>query len=321
MDLRYAIDVNGLRKTFGQVEVLRGVDLHVEKGTMRGLLGPNGAGKTTIVRILSTLLPPDGGTATVAGHDVVRQAAAVRRAIGVTGQQTAVDGLLTGHENLVLMGRLFRLGAPAARQRAGELLNRFDLAGAAGRQVKTYSGGMRRKLDLAVSLITAPPVLFLDEPTTGLDPRSRSAVWDAIRELLADGVTILLTTQYLEEADRLADQVTVIDEGRIVADGTPAALKRRVGTERLELTFTGVEALTRARAALGVDDGRRESGDLGLSVPVDGVRDVKRVLDDLDRAQISLENLRLSQPTLDDVFLALTGQPMMPAGPVGGERR
>ncbi|SFP73652.1 ABC-2 type transport system ATP-binding protein [Amycolatopsis arida] len=314
-----AIDVRGLRKSFGAVSVLEGVDLRVEPGRMLALLGPNGAGKTTTVRILGTLLRPDGGTATVAGYDVVRRARQVRRVIGLTGQQAAVDGLLTGRENLVLMGRLFRLAPAAARRRAGELLERFDLADAADRQVRTYSGGMRRRLDLAISLITAPAVLFLDEPTTGLDPRSRLAVWDTVRELMGTGVTILLTTQYLEEADQLADRVAVIDHGRVVAEGTADELKRRVGAERLELVFPAPPAFGIALRLLAAEQPRGDEPTLGLSLPVTGARDVRRILDRLAEAGAEPDRLAVSTPTLDDVFLTLTGHPA-PAETSGGTR-
>ncbi|MFD4249433.1 ATP-binding cassette domain-containing protein [Amycolatopsis thermoflava] len=304
------IEVSGLRKAFGGREVLGGVDLTVERGSVVSLLGPNGAGKSTTVRILTTLLAPDVGTVRIGGFDVVRQAPDVRRIIGVTGQQTGVDRLLTGYENLVMMGRLFRLGAAAARRRATELLERFDLTEAAGRPVKTYSGGMERRLDLAISMITAPPVLFLDEPTTGLDPRSRAGVWETVRDLLAGGVTVLLTTQYLEEADELADRVAVIDGGRVVAEGTPASLKQRVGSERLDLTFATAEAFEVARLVLG----EAHAGEgLVLNVPVDGARDVREVLERLDRAGADVADLALTRPSLDDVFLSLTGSPTIGA--------
>ncbi|MFJ8811925.1 ATP-binding cassette domain-containing protein [Amycolatopsis thermoflava] len=304
------IEVSGLRKAFGGREVLGGVDLTVERGSVVSLLGPNGAGKSTTVRILTTLLAPDAGTVRIGGFDVVRQAPDVRRIIGVTGQQTGVDRLLTGYENLVMMGRLFRLGAAAARRRASDLLERFDLTEAAGRPVKTYSGGLERRLDLAISMITAPPVLFLDEPTTGLDPRSRAGVWETVRDLLAGGVTVLLTTQYLEEADELADRVAVIDGGRVVAEGTPASLKQRVGSERLDLTFVTAEAFEVARLVLG----EAHAGEgLVLNVPVDGARDVREVLERLDRAGADVADLALTRPSLDDVFLSLTGSPTIGA--------
>ncbi|PXY30047.1 ABC transporter [Prauserella coralliicola] len=306
--MEQAIEVRGLRKSYGDVEVLKGIDLSVERGSLLALLGPNGAGKTTTVRILSTLLEPDGGVARVNGHDVVAQAAAVRGSIGLTGQQTAVDELLTGYENLVLMGRLFRLRTGAARRRARELLARFDLEDAADRLVRTYSGGMRRRLDLAISLVTSPPVLFLDEPTTGLDPRSRGGVWETVRDLLASGVTVLLTTQYLEEADQLAGHVAVVDGGRIVAEGSPSELKRHVGAERLELTFADERALAAASRVLAAEE-PRAGGPLALSRPVEHAKDVKRMLDQLAESGVEPDRLFVAEPTLDDVFLTLTGQP------------
>ncbi|MGW4396862.1 ATP-binding cassette domain-containing protein [Amycolatopsis nivea] len=298
----YAIEARGLRKSYGDVKVLESVDLSVRRGTMFALLGPNGAGKTTTVRILSTLLDADGGTVTVNGHDLAGSKRTVREQIGLTGQDTAVDELLTGRENLEMMARLFHLPAARAKERATELLAQFDLVEAAGRQVKTYSGGMRRRLDLAISLITSPPVLFLDEPTTGLDPRSRSAMWDAIRELLTGGTTILLTTQYLEEADQLADRIAVIDKGRVVAEGTAAELKRKVGTERLKLTFaTAADAARAHDVAGGV-----LTGDT-VSVAIDQPAEVRQVLNRIDDAGLETTGLELSEPTLDDVFHTLTG--------------
>ncbi|WP_134729753.1 ATP-binding cassette domain-containing protein [Amycolatopsis nivea] len=298
----YAIEARGLRKSYGDVKVLESVDLSVRRGTMFALLGPNGAGKTTTVRILSTLLDADGGTVTVNGHDLAGSKRTVREQIGLTGQDTAVDELLTGRENLEMMARLFHLPATRAKARATELLAQFDLVEAAGRQVKTYSGGMRRRLDLAISLITSPPVLFLDEPTTGLDPRSRSAMWDAIRELLNGGTTILLTTQYLEEADQLADRIAVIDKGRVVAEGTAAELKRKVGTERLKLTFaTAADAARAHDVAGGV-----LTGDT-VSVAIDQPAQVRQVLNRIDDAGLETTGLELSEPTLDDVFHTLTG--------------
>jgi len=296
------IEVSGLRKAFGERTVLDGIDLHVPGGRMVALLGPNGAGKTTAVRIMATLLRPDDGEVRICGHDVVREAADVRRAIGLTGQQVSLDTLLSGRENLIMMGRLFGLNTSRARERATELLDRFDLAEAADRPVKTYSGGMKRRLDLSVSLITSPPVLFLDEPTTGLDPRSRNDVWAVVRGLLDDGVSILLTTQYLEEADQLADRVAVISGGRIVAEGTPEQLKQRVGNERLELGFAGPDMLDQARRVI---DG--VPVEQGLSVAVEGAKDVKQILDRLAEAAIDVTDIALTKPTLDDVFLSLTG--------------
>src|SRR5947209_5750160 len=243
---RYVIEARNLTKAYGQTQVLKGIDLEVERGSMVALLGPNGAGKTTIVRILTTLLSFDGGTVRVDGHDVTTEADKVRAVIGLTGQATAVDELLTGRENLVMMGQLYRLTAASAKHRATELLAEFDLVEAAGRPAKTYSGGMRRRLDLAVSLIATPPVLFLDEPTTGLDPRSRLAMWAIIKNLLAGGTTILLTTQYLEEADQLADRIVVIDGGKGIAEGTPSSLTSTVGNDRLALTFRDHASFSRA---------------------------------------------------------------------------
>jgi ABC-2 type transport system ATP-binding protein len=301
------IQATGLRKSFKKTEVLRGVDLAVERGTMVALLGPNGAGKTTTVRILSTLLPADGGAATIAGHDVAREPDAVRGVIGITGQYATVDEMLTGHENLVMIGRLYHLGKAAARQRADELLEQFDLVDAGKRPVKTYSGGMRRRLDLAASLIAKPPIIFLDEPTTGLDPRSRQGMWNVIRELLQSGITILLTTQYLEEADQLADRVAVIDDGRIIAEGTPEDLKSAIGTERLELRFAGSSDLTAAVDIIGGDMLRVDEQEKLLSVAVDGPDDVRQILTALDIAGIKVADMMLSRPTLDDVFMTLTG--------------
>ncbi|WP_418606659.1 ABC transporter ATP-binding protein [Georgenia sp. SUBG003] len=246
---RPSIEVEGLSKAYGARQVLRGITFSVAPGRLLALLGPNGSGKTTTVRILTTLLAPGAGTARVAGHDVVADASAVRRTIGLTAQQATVDGLLTGRENLELFGRLHRLGAVRARRRAAELLDRFDLLEAAGRRVSTYSGGMRRRIDLAASLVAEPTVLFLDEPTTGLDPRSRHALWDAVRERLAGGTTVLLTTQYLEEADALADDIAVLRDGCIVAGGSPESLKRRVGEERLAVRVPGADAAAAAAAA------------------------------------------------------------------------
>ncbi|HEV3231313.1 MAG TPA: ATP-binding cassette domain-containing protein [Candidatus Dormibacteraeota bacterium] len=307
---RKVIEVSKLTKSFGRTEVLKGIDLTVERGTMLALLGPNGAGKTTTVRILSTLLGFDGGTALVEGHDVKVEADQVRRVIGLTGQSAAVDELLTGRENLVMMGRLYRLTAASARVRAAELLEEFDLVEAADRPAKTYSGGMRRRLDLSVSLIATPPVIFLDEPTTGLDPRSRLAMWDIIKSLLAEGTTILLTTQYLDEADQLADRIVVIDGGKVIAEGTPTELKRKVGKDRLEITFADEATLAQATAALGeavVDANPREFS--ATLVIQDTNADVRGALDRLALAGISVQSLAVHKPTLDDVFLSLTGKP------------
>jgi ABC-2 type transport system ATP-binding protein len=306
-----AIIAEGLVKTYGEVRALDGLSLTVPEGTVLGLLGPNGAGKTTAVRILTTLLEPDAGTATVHGFDVVREARALRRVIGLSGQYAAVDEHLTGFENLDMVGRLYHLGRQASRERARELLERFDLTDAADRPVKTYSGGMRRRLDLAGALVATPPVLFLDEPTTGLDPRSRLGMWDVIGELVRGGTTLLLTTQYLEEADRLADAIAVIDHGTVIAKGTADQLKAQVGGERLELVVSDRDELPRAEqllAPLGVGDVVVEAHARRLVVPVSGGH---RVLVDslrqLDDAGITVLDVALRRPTLDDVFLTLTG--------------
>jgi ABC-2 type transport system ATP-binding protein len=283
-----AIEARGLEKAYGDVGVLRGVDLSVAAGSVFALLGPNGAGKTTTVRILATLLAADAGSARVAGFDVTRERARVRAAIALTGQHAAVDELQTGTENLAMMGRLRGLSRDAAAARAAELLARFDLVDAAGRRVGTYSGGMRRRLDLAAGLVVEPQVLFLDEPTTGLDPRSRAAMWDVIAELVGDGMTVFLTTQYLEEADRLADRIAVVDGGRIVAEGTAAELKARVGGPRLEVRMR---------------DGRL------LTLSTDGhAAQVRALLDELDPARDQIARFAVREATLDDVFLTLTAQ-------------
>ncbi|MEV7175010.1 ATP-binding cassette domain-containing protein [Streptomyces sp. NPDC093224] len=302
------IETHGLGKSYGSTAVLDGVSLSVDRGTMFALLGPNGAGKTTTVRILSTLIAPDSGTARVAGHDVVGNPRGVRESIGLTGQYSAIDGGLSGRENLVMMGRLYHLGRTAARRRADELLEQFDLVRAADRRSKTYSGGMKRRLDLAASLIAAPPVIFLDEPTTGLDPRSRTTMWDIIRGLLSDGVTILLTTQYLEEADQLADRIGVLSGGSLVAEGTATELKRQVGQERLELTFRTESELAASLTALGGQALRHERLRHGLSVPVSGARHLKELLERVEETGGEIEHITLAKPTLDDVFLTLTGK-------------
>ena len=296
------IEAIGLRKSYGANDVLTGVDLSVEQGSVLALLGPNGAGKTTAVRILTTLTRPDSGTATVAGYDVLREPARVRGAISLTGQYSAVDENQTGRENLVMVGRLMHLGRRAAQRRTAELLEQFGLTDAMDRRVKTYSGGMRRKLDLAMSLIARPQVIFLDEPTTGLDPASRSAMWDAIVDLVRDGTTILLTTQYLEEADRLADRILLLDHGRIVASGTADSLKAKIGGERIELRFADDVQLLKATGVLnGVAD------ELVLNVPSDGTAaHLHHVLDVLRDNGLEPERVSSHRPTLDDVFLALT---------------
>ncbi|MTV23928.1 ATP-binding cassette domain-containing protein [Nitriliruptoraceae bacterium ZYF776] len=302
------IEITALRKRYGDHQVLRGVDLTVDAGRTVALLGQNGAGKTTLVRAAATLLPFDAGTVRVDGFDVVTQAASVRGRLGLTGQYASVDELLTGTENLELLGRLLHLDRATARRRATELLERFDLTDAAGRRVETYSGGMRRRLDLAASLLGRPPVLILDEPTTGLDPRSRRALWEVVRELAQDGVGILLTTQYLDEADALADHVAVLHGGRIVTEGSAHQLKGQVGAERLTLRFR--DPATRAAAAALLGHEPDPGDDAPLVVPVDGPRQLREVLDRLATADLDVAGVSLTAPTLDDVFLAVTADPM-----------
>jgi ABC-2 type transport system ATP-binding protein len=302
-----AVVTDGLRRSFGGRVVLDGVDLEVGEGTVFALLGPNGAGKTTAVRILSTLIRADAGRTRVAGHDVAREPEAVRAAIGVTGQFSAVDGLLTGEENLLLMADLHHLGRAEGRRRADDLLRRFDLADAARKTVATYSGGMRRRIDLAMTLVGDPRVIFLDEPTTGLDPRSRHTMWQIIRGLVAGGVTIFLTTQYLDEADELADRIAVLDQGKVVATGTADELKRRVPGGHIRLRFADAAGVDAAARALG---GARDADALTVPVPGDGgVRSLRALLDRLDAAAVEVEELSVHTPDLDDVFFALTGRP------------
>jgi ABC-2 type transport system ATP-binding protein len=308
MNSTAAIAVTGLRKSFGPKVVLDGLDLTVPEGTVFALLGPNGAGKTTTVDILSTLTPADGGEVRIAGHDVNREPDAVRASIALTGQFSAVDDLLTGAENLRLMADLLHVGRLEGQRRAADLLERFDLVDAADRVPSTYSGGMRRRLDLAMGLMGDPRVVFLDEPTTGLDPRSRRAMWDIVRGLVADGVTILLTTQYLDEADQLADRIGVLDAGRLVAEGTAAELKRMVPGGHVRLEFAGPEPLERAAHVLGVPSA--DEAVLALEVPGDGsVAALKSLLARLDDAGVDVAGLTVHTPDLDDVFLALTGRP------------
>jgi ABC-2 type transport system ATP-binding protein len=305
---RAAIAATGLRKSYGDSLVIDGIDLTVQEGTIFALLGPNGAGKTTVVNILSTLIGSDGGDIHVAGHDVARDPDAVRDAIGVTGQFSAVDGLLTGEENLALMADLRHLDRAEGRRRIAELLQRFDLADVARKPTITYSGGMRRRLDLAMTLVGDPRVIFLDEPTTGLDPRSRRGMWEVIRRLVAGGVTVFLTTQYLEEADQLADRIALLDRGRLIAEGTPGELKRLVPGGHVVLRFTDLDRLEYAERHFDGSTGDYDA--VTLQVPSDGtVRSLRALLDRLDSASVEVEELSVHTPDLDDVFLALTGQP------------
>jgi ABC-2 type transport system ATP-binding protein len=302
-----AIAASGLRKAYGNKIVLDGIDLDVRAGTVFSLLGPNGAGKTTTVNVLTTLITADGGTARVAGHDVATETKAVRAAIGVTGQFAAVDELLTGQENLQLMADLKRLGSGEAKRVISDLLERFDLTESAQKLASTYSGGMRRKLDLAMTLVGRPEIIFLDEPTTGLDPRSRRTMWDIIRQLVADGVTIFLTTQYLDEADRLADRIAVLDQGHLVAQGTPAELKRQIPGSYVRLRLAGDLELGAAMRLLPGST-RDDEDDLALRVPGDGgPKSVRALLNQLDEQSIEVEEFSIHTPDLDDVFLALTG--------------
>jgi len=302
-----AIAASGLRKAYKDKVVLDGIDLDVEKGTVFSLLGPNGAGKTTTVNVLTTLIKADGGTALVAGHDVATETKAVRAAIGVTGQFAAVDELLTGQENLQLMADLKRLGSGETKRVVTDLLERFGLTESAHKLASTYSGGMRRKLDLAMTLVDRPEIIFLDEPTTGLDPRSRRTMWDIIRQLVADGVTIFLTTQYLDEADRLADRIAVLDQGHLVAQGTPGELKRQIPGSHVRFRFAGdLDVETAMRLLPG--SARDDEGDLTVRVPSDGgAKSVRALLNQLDEHSIEVEDFSVHTPDLDDVFLALTG--------------
>jgi len=305
-----AIRVEGLRKRFGDVTALDGIDLEVPSRTVFGLLGPNGAGKTTTIRVLSTILEPDGGRAEVLGHDVVRDAKTVRRSIGLAGQYAAVDGNLTGRENLRLIGKLVHLPRREVVARAAQLLERFELTDAADRPVRTYSGGMRRRIDLAAALVNRPPVLFLDEPTTGLDPHSRNEVWAMIGDLVADGTTVVLTTQYLEEADRLAERVAVIDGGRVIANDTPAALKTRLGSTVIEIGLADAATASRAHAVLAEAGGKASpelDGTIVRLTSHDGARQLVDTLRTLDAGGVEPATLTVREPSLDDVFLALTG--------------
>ncbi|HLB66700.1 MAG TPA: ATP-binding cassette domain-containing protein [Candidatus Saccharimonadales bacterium] len=303
-----AFEVKNAAKYFGDVKAVDGISLKAEQGKVLGLLGPNGAGKTTLVKMLSTLLLPTKGTVKVMGFDAAEEPEKVRGVIGLTGQYAAVDEYLTGLENLQMMGRLYRLSTKESKKRAHELIEQFGLANAAKRPVKTYSGGMKRRIDLAMSLIATPPVIFLDEPTTGLDPRSRIAMWDTVKELVKGGTTILLTTQYMDEADQLADNIVVIDNGKVIAEGTPDSLKSKVGSERLEITIGKSASLEESRKVIGgkgvqVDDERQT-----ISVTSKGgVGKLKQVLGQLEEAKIEVEAISLHRPTLDDVFMSLTG--------------
>jgi ABC-2 type transport system ATP-binding protein len=306
-----AIEVRGLVKTFGATRALDGVDLAIRGGSVYGLLGPNGAGKTTAIRVLTTLLKPTSGQVSVLGHDVVREAPAVRQKVSLTGQYASVDEDLTGHENLVLVGRLVGLSWAEARSRANELLAAFGLQDAGGRQVRTFSGGMRRRIDISASLVTRPEILFLDEPTTGLDPRSRNQVWDLVRQIAADGTTVLLTTQYLEEADRLAERLAVIDRGRVIAEGTSAELKSSIGSNALHVRLASPDQRAQAHALVSglLPDGILPSTDeTALSMKVPDAAAAAELLSALARAKLPVTDFTLGAPSLDDVFFALTGR-------------
>ncbi len=307
-----AIETNGLVKSFGSTRALNGVDLRIRKGSVFGLLGPNGAGKTTTIRILATLLRPDAGSATVLGHDVVREAATVRQKVSLTGQYASVDEDLTGHENLVLMGRLLGLSWRDARRRGSELLEAFGLADAAGRQVQTYSGGMRRRIDIAASLVAIPEILFLDEPTTGLDPRSRNQVWDLVRRIADEGTTVLLTTQYLDEADRLAERMAVVDHGRVIAEGTSRDLKASVGSGALHVRLASADQRDRAQALVSriLGDGVVPASDpTTVTARLADPRQAAAVLTALTEDSVEVAEFSVGNPTLDEVFFALTGRP------------
>ncbi|MFE9563058.1 ATP-binding cassette domain-containing protein [Streptomyces sp. NPDC006487] len=318
-----AIYAEGLVKTFGDVRALDGVDLDVPEGTVLGLLGPNGAGKTTTVRVLTTLLQPDSGKAVVAGIDVLKHPNEVRRSIGLSGQFAAVDEYLTGRENLQMVGQLYQMGAKAAKARAAELLERFNLGDAADRTAKTYSGGMRRRLDLAAALVVSPPVMFMDEPTTGLDPRNRQQLWGIIQELVAGGTTLLLTTQYLEEADHLAHDICVVDHGRVIARGTSDQLKAQTGGERVEVVVHERDHIATARevlAGFGKGETTVEEHTRKLTVPVSGgAKLLAEVIRELDGRGIEIDDIGLRRPTLDDVFISLTGHAAERAAEENGE--
>lgn len=309
------IEIKGLRKSFKKLKVLNGIDISVKKGTILALLGPNGAGKTTTIRILSTLMVPDKGVVRIGGLDVVRDADKVKSLIGLTGQYAAVDEYLTGRENLEMMGRLYHLRMEDIKRRSQELLVQLELLDAAERPVKTYSGGMRRRLDLAASLIAHPPVIFLDEPTTGLDPPSRLAIWDLIKKLVMEGTTILLTTQHMEEADELADRIVVIDGGTVIAEGTSDELKQRVGTDMLEITLVKASDFRLAKKALRVKEAHWDEARRAMSIATSGgVKHMKEILSRLEAARIDVDDISLHRPTLDDVFLNLTGHATQKGG-------
>lgn len=303
-----AISIKDLTKSFKDLKVLTGINLSVKRGTMLALLGPNGAGKTTTVKILSTLSAPDSGEVLVNGFDVVKDADEVRQVIGLTGQYAAIDEYLTGRENLEMMGRLYHLSKAESKTRAHQLLIKFDLVEAAERAAKTYSGGMRRRLDLAASLVATPPIIFLDEPTTGLDPRSRISMWNVIEDLKKEGATILLTTQYLEEADKLADRIAVIDHGRVIAEGTADELKAKVGKNRLELVLVNKSDMKKASEVVKGKKVSTNENDQSFTIPVEGgVKEVNQILNAMESVGIEIESMSLHKPTLDDVFLNLTG--------------
>ncbi len=317
-----AIVAKNLHKSFGKVEVLKGVSFTVPQGTIVALLGPNGAGKTTTIRILSTLLLPDQGKASINGHDVVTQPNKVHSSIGLTGQYAAVDEYLSGEENLLMMGRLYRMSIEDSKVRTKELLKEFDLVEASKRTVKTYSGGMKRRIDLAMSLIASPPVIFLDEPTTGLDPRSRMTMWETIKRLARGGTTILLTTQYMDEADNLADNILVIDGGKVIAEGTTDQLKAKVGSDRLEITIGKRSNLETARDAVAGKSGEIDSERRVLSIATKGgVSMLKKTLAELEAADIQVDSVSLRRPTLDDVFLTLTGHAATTPEPEGNTKK